>query len=52
MRPPISQHDIYANRISEEGMFAAHQNASPPPHMNNLPNGMLLFLMLIDIAII
>lgn len=39
MRPPISQHDIYANRISDEGMFTGHQNASPPPHMNNLPNG-------------
>uniref|UniRef100_A0A336M369 CSON011245 protein n=1 Tax=Culicoides sonorensis TaxID=179676 RepID=A0A336M369_CULSO len=37
MRPPISQHDIYANRISEEGMFPGHQGASPPPHMNSLP---------------
>ncbi|XP_063707191.1 broad-complex core protein isoforms 1/2/3/4/5 isoform X3 [Culicoides brevitarsis] len=37
MRPPISQHDIYTNRIGEEGLFA-HQDASPPPHMNSLPN--------------
>lgn len=30
-------------------MFAAHQGASPPPHMNNLPNGMLKFHLILQL---
>lgn len=44
MRPPISHHDNYTNKLVEDALFP-HQGASPPPHMNNLPTGKTFFFV-------